>query len=59
MRGVQGKMKMKRTNFYYPQPMLDAVKVVSNETGIPVSELIRTAIAEFLKKITVDRKSKG
>lgn len=52
-------MKMKRTNFYYPQPMLDAVKVVSNETGIPVSELIRTAIAEFLKKITVDRKSKG
>lgn len=41
-------MKMKRTNFYYPQPMLDALKKRSIETGIPVSELIRTAVAEFL-----------
>ena len=43
-------MKMKRTNFYYPQQMLDALKKLSGETGIPVSELIRTAVAEFLNK---------
>ncbi len=42
------KKNMKRTNFYYPQPMLDALKKRSIETGIPVSELIRTAVAEFL-----------
>lgn len=44
------KKNMKRTNFYYPQPMLDALKERSDETGIPVSELIRTAVAEFLSK---------
>lgn len=37
-------MKMKRTNFYYPQPMLDALKTMSDESGIPVSEIIRQAV---------------
>ena len=37
-------MKMKRTNFYYPQPMLDALKAWSDESGVPVSEIIRQAV---------------
>jgi hypothetical protein len=41
-------MKMKRTNFYYPQPMLDALKTMSLETGVPVSELIRRAVSMFI-----------
>jgi hypothetical protein len=42
-------MKMKRTNYHYPQPMLDQLKAMSEKTSIPVAELIRTAIREFLK----------
>lgn len=38
-------MKMKRTNFYYPQPMLDALKKRSDESGVPVSEIIRQAVS--------------
>ena len=41
---------MKRTNFYFPQQMLDALKEESVKTGLPVSEIIRRAIAAYLKK---------
>ena len=40
---------MKRTNYYYPQQLLDRLKSLSLETGISVSELIRRAIDAFLK----------
>lgn len=40
---------MKRTNFYYPEPMLDALRALSKKLGLPVSELIRRAIGAFLK----------
>jgi predicted DNA binding CopG/RHH family protein len=41
--------KMTRTNFYFPRPLLDALKVASQKHGLPVSEIIRRAIAEWLK----------
>ena len=41
--------KMTRTNFYFPRPLLDALKVASHKHGLPVSEIIRRAIAEWLK----------
>jgi predicted DNA-binding protein len=41
---------MKRTNFYFPQDMLDRLKAAKLKTGIPVSEIIRRAIEDFLSK---------
>lgn len=42
---------MKRTNFYFPEAMLARLKAVSQELGIPVSEIIRRAIDAFLAKM--------
>lgn len=39
---------MKRTNHYIPQQQMNALKRVSKEEGLSVSELIRTAIAAWL-----------
>jgi hypothetical protein len=41
--------KMTRTNYYFPRPMLDALKAASEKHGLPVSEIIRRAITEWLK----------
>ena len=43
-------MPMKRTNYYYPEPLLEALKALSKKTGLPVAELIRRAITEYLRK---------
>lgn len=40
---------MIRTNHYFPQQMLDALKAASEKHGLPVSEIIRRAITEWLK----------
>ena len=42
---------MKRTNFFFPQEMLDRLKQAKDKTGLPVSEIIRRAIDDYLKKI--------
>jgi len=41
---------MKRTNYYYPEQLLERLKAMSKATGVTVSELIRKAIDEFLKR---------
>jgi predicted DNA-binding protein len=46
-------MVMKRTNFYFPPQMLTKLKAASKKTGLPVSELIRRAVEDLLKKIGV------
>ena len=43
-------MKMKRTNYYYPDQMLNRLKKISAETGLPVSEIIRRAIDKLLEE---------
>jgi predicted DNA-binding protein len=42
---------MKRTNFYYPVPLLDRLKQAQSVTGLSVSEMIRVAIEMYLTKI--------
>lgn len=46
-----GEKGMKRTNFYFPVPMLDRLKKASAQTGMPVSEFIRRAVEVALKKM--------
>jgi len=41
---------MKRTNIWLNADHLKKLKAISNETGAPVSALIRKAIDEYLKK---------
>lgn len=40
---------MKRTNFYFPEQMLAELKRAKDETGLPVSEIIRRAIEAYLR----------
>lgn len=41
---------MKRTNYYYPEQMLNRVKKAAKKQGIPASEYIRRAIEEALRR---------
>ncbi len=41
---------MKRTNFYFPAQMLDALRSLSAKLGVPVSELMRRAVDAYLKR---------
>ena len=41
---------MKRTNFYFPEQMIERVRLASEKLGIPMSEFIRRAIEAALKK---------
>ena len=40
---------MKRTNFYFPQEMLDRLQKESTKSGVPMSEIIRRAVDAWLK----------
>ena len=42
---------MKRTNFYFPEPMLKRVKNAAALLDIPMSEFIRRAIEAALKEM--------
>ena len=42
---------MKRTNFFFPEQMLDRLKAAKDKLGIPMSELIRRAIEDYLNKL--------
>jgi len=42
---------MKRTNVFLPEQLITRLKRVSEETGLPVSELIRRAIDAHLNKM--------
>ncbi|WP_083758062.1 ribbon-helix-helix domain-containing protein [Polaromonas naphthalenivorans] len=42
---------MKRTNFFFPEEMLERLKAAKLHTGIPVSEIIRRAVETYLKSI--------
>lgn len=43
-------MKMVRTNYYYPVPMLERLKMMSEQTGTSMSELIRRAVERMLRE---------
>lgn len=40
---------MKRTNTFLPEPMREKLRELSEKLDVPVSELVRRAIDEFLK----------
>ncbi|MFD1709734.1 ribbon-helix-helix domain-containing protein [Ottowia sp. GY511] len=41
---------MRRMNIFFPEPLIAALKALSKNTGLPVSEHIRRAIDEYLKR---------
>lgn len=40
---------MKRCNFFLPPEMVTSLQAKTKETGVPMSEFVRRAIAEYLK----------
>jgi len=44
-------MGMKRTHVFLPQPVISRLKALAKKTGLPVSELIRRAIDEYLERL--------
>ena len=43
-------MCMKRTHIFLPEPVIAALKALSEKTGLSVAEHIRRAIDAYLKK---------
>lgn len=41
---------VKRVNIFFPEPLIAALKALSKKTGLSVSEHIRRAIDEHLKR---------
>jgi metal-responsive CopG/Arc/MetJ family transcriptional regulator len=41
---------MKRVNYYLPEPLIQQLLELSKLRDVSVSELVRQAISEFLKK---------
>jgi predicted DNA-binding protein len=44
-------MGMERTHVFLPQPVISRLKALAEKTGLPVSELIRRAIDEYLEQL--------
>lgn len=44
-------MRMKRTNYYFPEQLLLRLKKAKEMTGIPVSEIIRRAVESYLEQL--------
>jgi len=40
---------MKRHNFHIPEQLVAQLKALANSRGLTMSELLRTALAEYLK----------
>lgn len=45
---------MKRHNFFLPEPLVEELKAIAIETGVPMSELVRRALSNWL----AERKAK-
>ena len=41
---------MKRTHVFLPEPVLAALRALSDKSGLPVAEHIRRAVDEHLKR---------
>lgn len=44
-------MNLKRTNFYFPKSTLERLKEASASTGLPMSEIMRRALDEYLERL--------
>jgi predicted DNA-binding protein len=45
-------------NFFFPDELFNKLKNLSEETGAPVSELVRRACKEYIEKREHDKKTK-
>jgi predicted DNA-binding protein len=43
---------MKRTHIFLPDPVISRLKALAKQTGLPVSELIRRAIDDYLERLS-------
>ena len=43
-------VRMIRTNFFLPEPLLAALRELAQKTDLSVSEHVRLALAEYLKR---------
>jgi metal-responsive CopG/Arc/MetJ family transcriptional regulator len=41
---------MKRTHVFLPEPAISQLKTLAQKTGLPVSELIRRAVDDYLER---------
>ncbi len=41
---------MQRKNYYIPEPIVEDLEEIANERDVPVAELVRQALAEFIKR---------
>ena len=41
---------MRRTSFFFPEPVLEALRALAQKTGLSVSEHVRRAIDEYLRR---------
>jgi predicted DNA-binding protein len=46
-------MAMKRTNFYFPVPMIARMKKAAKAKGIAVSEILRAAVESYLERMGI------
>ena len=44
---------MVRTNYFYPKQMLARLKKASMSTGLPVSEIVRRSVDDFLIRMGI------
>jgi hypothetical protein len=44
---------MTRTNFYFPESLLERLKAAKDKTGVPVSEIMRRAVDAYLKELGI------
>jgi predicted DNA-binding protein len=41
---------MKRTNYYFPEPLIARLRLASKKADMPMAEIIRRALEEYLNK---------
>lgn len=47
------KRSMTRTNYYFPEQMLARLRIAKDRLGLPVSEVIRRAIDDYLARLGI------
>lgn len=50
---------MKRTNFYFPDDLLEGLRKAKEITGIPMTTMIRAAVRAYLKSLGLQEEVGG
>ena len=49
--GQHTAQRMRRTNFFFPEQMLARIRSAAKLLGLPMSEIMRRAIDEYLRRM--------